>query len=348
MKKLLLLACGLIFASIVNNLWAQKEGIVYKNLNYNLSYALCDTLVIKLTGSDKILVIGGNLNNLVKYTQADSVKNLFLADVEKSYANNSLSAEATKVYYFVTTAGKRRLKAENVEFSENDVNIGYELKRIDLDLPKYEFKIFDLKHGYQIQIYLANPKDLKSELEKTSINEAIKFAASNAKKEIKSCYKLEVITENGLKIGNKTQGKRNALMINNSFGISAFGNTLAPVIGINTFLEVTNKYSIDKWRVGFSYNAIAIVNTVNGEVKGVSAVSSFDLKGLINLNQFERSNPVYIGLQFGILKSNDIKSFDNAFKIGFLHANKFLNYSFDIINDTNKNTIYGLTVFLPF
>jgi len=346
MKKLLLLACGLVMAC-TNPLFAQKEGVTQVDLDYT-DETSSDTLVIKLSGSDKILIIGGNLKNIYKYKQADSIKTLFLSDILLAQANNSLNAEATKVYYFVTNNGKRRLKAENVDLTENAVNIAYELKRLQLDLPKYEYHLFDLKNEYQIQIYLSDAKQLKTQLENTNIESAINFVNTNAKKDFNRTFKLELATENGYKITNKTQGRTDALIINGAFGVGIIGNTIAPIAGIDMLLYLSNKYSVGKWRTGLSYNVFPIANTLNNEVKSVSLVNSIALKGLYNLNEENKDNPFYIGFQIGLLKSNDIKSFDNAFKWGILLSGKSLNYSFDIITDTNKNTLYGLTIYLPF
>lgn len=344
MKKLLLLACGLVMAC-TNSLFAQKEGVTQVDLLYT-DDSPSDTLVIKLSGNDKILIIGGNLKDLHKYKQVDSIKTLFLTDILVAQANNTLNAEATKVYYFVTNNGKRRLKAENIDLTENAVNVAYELKRLQLDLPKYEYHLFDLKNQYQIQIYLADAKQLKTQLENTNIESAINYINTNAKKDFKRTFKLELATENGYKVTNKTQGRHDALMINGSLGIGLIGNTIAPVAGVDMLLYLSNKYSVGQYKLGIGYNAFPLVNSVNGDVKGVSLVNSYALKGLVNLN--DRGDANYIGLQLGIMKSNDIKTFDNAFKFGILQQTKILNYSFDFIYDSNKNTLYGLTVYFPF
>jgi len=346
MKKLLLLACGLVIAC-AKPLFAQKEGVTQVDLLYS-DDSPSDTLVIKLSGNDKILIIGGNLKDLHKYKQVDSIKTLFLTDILVAQANNTLNAEATKVYYFVTNNGKRRLKAENIDLTENAVNVAYELKRLQLDLPKYEYHLFDLKNQYQIQIYLADAKKLKTQLENTNIASAINFVNTNAKKDFNRTFKLELATENGYKVTNKTQGRSDALMINGVFGVGIIGNTIAPVAGIDMLLYLSNKYSVGKWKTGLSYHVFPIANTLNNEIKSVSLINSISLKGLYNLNEESKDNPFYLGLQIGLLKSNEIKSFDNAFKWGILHSGKNLNYSFDVITDSNKNTLYGLTVYLPF
>jgi hypothetical protein len=346
MKRLLLLTCGLIMAS-TNLLFAQKQGITESDLLYT-NDSPSDTLVIKLSGNDKILIIGGNLKDIHKYKQADSIKTLFLSDILLAQANNSLNAEATKVYYFVTNNGKRRLKAENVDLTENAVNVAYELKRLQLDLPKYEYHLYDLKNEYQIQIYLNDAKQLKTQLENTNIESVIHFVNTNAKKDFNRTFKLELNTENGYKISNKTQGRSDAFMINGSLGIGLIGNTIAPVAGIDMFFYLSNKYSVGKYKLGLSYNAFPLVNTSGGEVKGGSLINSYSIKLMQNLNDENTSNSQWLGLHGGIMKSNDLQSFDNAIKFGLLFGNKSMNYSFDFIRDSNKNLIYGLTVYLPF
>lgn len=345
MKRLLLLACGLIIASTSNYLFAQKADVIMADLDYEETQ-INDTLIIKLSGSDKILLIGGDLKDMHKYKQVDSIKILFVNDITAAQNNNTLTTDATKVYYFVTANGKRRLKAENVDLSENSVDINYELKRLQLDLPKYEYHIFDLKNEFQIQIYLADPKQVKTVLENTNIYEAITYTNNTAKKDFKRTYKLELNTENGYKLGNKTQGRTDALMINGCLGVGFLGNTIAPVAGLDMMLFLTNKYSVGMYKLGMGYVAFPFVNAVAGEVKNVSLVNSYVLKGLINLG--DNSDANYLGLQLGIMKSDDIKSYDNVFKFGLLQQTKHLNYSFDFIRDNNKNWVYGLTVFFPF
>lgn len=345
MKKLLLLACGLIIASTSNHLFAQKDDIIRVDLLDN-DARINDTLIIKLSGSDKILLIGGDLKDMHKYKQVDSIKTLFVNDITAAQNNNTLTTDATKVYYFITTNGKRRLKAENVDLSENAVDINYELKRLKLDLPKYEYHIFDLKNEFQIQIYLADPKQLKALLESTNIYNAIDYTNTNAKDDFKRIYKLELNTENGYKLGIKTQGRTDALMLNGCLGVGFLGNSISPIAGLDMMLDLTNKYSIGKYKLGIGYVAFPFVNTVAGEVKNVSLINSYVLKGLINLGNNRDIN--YLGLQLGIMKSDDIKSYDNVFKFGILQQTKHLNYSFDFISDNNKNWVYGLTVYLPF
>lgn len=53
-------------------------------------------------------------------------------------------------------------------------------------------------------------------------------------------------------------------------------------------------------------------------------------------------------MHLGIMKSNDLQSFDNAKKFGLLLGHKVMNYSFDVILINNKDFIHGLTICLPF
>ncbi|MFZ4799083.1 MAG: hypothetical protein ACOYMA_16395 [Bacteroidia bacterium] len=347
MKKLLLLACGLIIASTSNFLFAQKADVIMADLDYNETQ-INDTLIIKLSGSDKILLIGGDLKDMHKYKQVDSIKTLFVNDISAAQNNNTLTTDATKVYYFITSNGKRRLKAENVDLSENAVDINYELKRLQLDLPKYEYHIFDLKYEFQIQIYLADPKQLKTVLENINIYEAITYTNNTAKKDFKRTYKIELNTENGYKLGNKTQGRMDALMINGKIGIGILGNTIAPIAGIEMMLELSNKYSIGKYKIGLMGQTFPLVNMVAGEINSVSWVKSYDLKLMVNMNDNDRNNPNYLGFQFGIMKNLESEAYNNAFKIGVIQRTKYLNYSIDHIIIGDKKDALGLTVYFPF
>jgi hypothetical protein len=54
-----------------------------------------------------------------------------------------------------------------------------------------------------------------------------------------------------------------------------------------------------------------------------------------------------MGFEGGLMKSNSIDSYNNAYKIGLLYDGKTVNYSFDIVK-THDNVIYGLTMKMPF
>lgn len=336
MKKQFLFIYLLVFAS-THFLSAQNSDFNNTTINYT------DTLVINLINNNKILIIGESLKSIVKYTQADSIKNVFLNQIEMAWANNTLPINAQDIYFFIAPNGNTKLLA-----NQNELNINNEIVNLQLNLPKYHYKILDLKNNYQINFYLEEAALLKNTLTNIKLSEAIDYTHSNAKKEFNKVYKIELNTKNGYEIGDKTRDRKDNLEISGLFGAGILGNTIAPVTGIDMMLGLTNKYAIHKIKAGLGYQVFPFVTSNANEVKNVSLVNSVVLKGLINLNHNSNKNPYWLGAQVGFIKSADINSYNNAFKMGFLYQNKTFNYSFDFIKDANKNWIYGLTIYFPF
>jgi len=335
-KNLMLLASWTFFAISPLKIFAQEEGVHYIHLT-KPEEEFNDTLVINLKGSDKILFIGDEFHEMVKYKNADSLKMLFINDFETAVNNKSISKDVLLVHYFVHQSGKRRIKAENPEFTDNRIDPAYEIKRLNLDLPKFQYFIYDLKTGYQIQIYLNNPDELKQTLNTVNLNEAIVFAG-NDKKELKKSYKLEMNAENNeYKITGKTHGQQDMFDIAPALGIGLLGNTLAPVVGMDMMLHLSDKYSVGKIKTGVGFTVFPYIG---------SSVNSWDLKFLVNTNIGEKLSPDWAGIQIGLMKSNDI-DYNNAIKIGLLFDRKNFNYSFDFIK-TQSHIAFGLTTRIPF
>jgi hypothetical protein len=302
-----------------------------------------DTLIINLQGNDKILFIGNDLKKMVRYQRADSLKMLFLNDFEKAISENSLTREVQRVHYFVHSSGKRRLKAETPEYSDNKVDADYEIKRLNLDLPKYQYVIHDLSSDYELQIYINDPEQTKNILDSINLDDVIHYKGIN-KLDIRNSYKIEINTDhNNYKIGGKAGSYLEQIEITTSFGIGVFGNVIAPLIGGDIGFMNNDKYSIGKYQWVFGYTAFPVVNMNAGKITGVSLVSSYDLKFLINL--FRKNHKIYyFGLEAGVMKSNELSPFNNAYKFGIVSKESTRGvFSFDLIKDKNRNSIYAFT-----
>ena len=347
MKIKMLLACVTFIASFKPLVFAQN---VYVMSNEHKLVSFADTLVLKLSTGNKILFIGSDFKEMKNYTSADSIKTLFMNDLDQALSKGQVNAGSQKIYYFVHGNGKRRLKAENPEYNENSVDVGYEIKRLNLDLPKYEYHLYDLEQGYVLQVYLTDPAQLKNVLGETSIDEAIRFAKSNAKTVLKRTYKAELSIENdNIKFDKKAEGHSDAIELTPAFGVGLLGNTFAPVVGFDLWLRLTNRYSVSRYRMGLGLTAFPFVNTVGREITSVDFVRSYDLKFAVNINSRRSDDPHWLGLQGGFTNSNEIRSFNNAYKFGVSYEGKGpFNYSFDLIKDANKNSLYGFTIKLPF
>jgi hypothetical protein len=352
MKKIMLMACGIFFVLAQSTVSAQvKNGIVKNGITnvqlgeYRTSYH--DTLVITLQGSDKVLFIGNDLKKMVKYQKADSLKMLFLNDFEKAVSEHSLTKDVQTLHYFVHSSGKRRLKAETPEYSDNKVDADYEIKRLDLDLPKYQYVIHDLSSDYELQIYINDPEQIKNILSAINLDDVIHYNGIN-KKDIRHSYKLEINTDhNNYKIGKKTGFNLPFdIELKGFVGAGVFGNTIAPLIGGDMEFVFKDKYYIGKYKGAFGYTAFPIVSMNSGKITGVSIVSSYDLRFLVNYWSFGKTHRVYyLGLEAGVMKSNDLSPFNNAYKFGIVSEQPTLGgiFSLDLIKDKNRNSIFAFT-----
>ncbi len=187
-------------------------------------------------------------------------------------------------------------------------------------------------------------------LGEVSINDAIRFAKTNNKTELKRSYKVELSMENNTyKFDKRTQGHFGSVELAPAFGVGLLGNTFAPVFGADIWLQFSNKYSVSQYKIGLALTAFPFVNSVGGEISSVSFVRSYDLKFAFNMNSKKNEESQWLGIQGGFTNSNEIKSFNNAYKFGLLYEGKGpFNYSIDVIKDASKNTLYGFTVKLPF
>jgi hypothetical protein len=349
MKKIMLMAYRIFFVLTQSTVSAQKTNELNIDPLLEENRASHDTLVITLQGSDKILFLGNNLKKMVKYEKADSLKMLFLNDFEKAVSEQTITKDVQRVHYFVHSSGKRRLKAENPEYTDSKVDVDYEIKRLNFDIPKYQYVIHDLSSGYELHIYINNPEQLKNTLTAINLNGVIHDKVIS-KYYIDRNYKLEISADqNNYKIVNATGGAQITIGLSPSFGVGLFGNVIAPLIGGDIKIAITDKYRIGRCRGGVGLTTFPIVSMDGGKITGVSMVSSYDLKLMININRkVHKTN--YLGLQAGFMKSNESNFFNNAYKIGAVFESKSegANYSFDLIRDTNGNYIYGITYKVPF
>lgn len=355
MKKLMLMAYGAFFVLAQSTVSAQENKPNVKHvpaLGENLS-SYHDTIVINLQGNNKIIFIGNALKKMGKYQKADSLKMLFLNDFEKAVSENSITKEVQTVHYFVHGSGKRRLKAETPDYSDDKVDVDYEIIRLNLDLPKYRYFIHDLSSGYELQVYINDPGQVKNILDSVNLNGAIHYSGICKKGYTGAAlrsYKLEINADhNNYKLVNVTKGLNDQIQISGVLGIGILGNVLSPMLGANLDFAFADRYAIGKFKAGISISAFNIVSMNAGKITGVSLVRSYDLNLMYNLSSGTHKN-YYVGLQGGFMKSNELSPFNNALKSGIVVQTPRVGIcSLDqIYCDGSKKWIYGLTWRLPF
>ncbi|MES2780359.1 MAG: hypothetical protein V4651_10730 [Bacteroidota bacterium] len=347
MKITMLLACGLLIALFPTLISAQTNSVSVSGIDRTNQF--CDTLMVLLPEGNKMLITGQSMRKLLAYSRADSLKQLFVADYEKAIATNTLTAEAPLIHYFVHPSGKRRLKAEVGEYADSKVDVDYEVTRLNLDLPKYRYYIHDLEKDIDMHLYLQNPAQLTSILSNINLSEAIKEAGKE-KRSFRKIVKTEIAAGNGQYSITDIKGKvQQYIGINPSLGVTLMGNVLAPVLGLDLTFGSRNKYTVQTYRMGYSFSTFPMVSMAGGDITKVSFVRCHELKYMTNINAGDSRKPSFIGAQIGLFDSEDLSSFNGAYKIGLLHQSGGpYNYSFDYIVDKNNRSLYAFTLKLEF
>ncbi|MEO8150251.1 MAG: hypothetical protein ABI723_21635 [Bacteroidia bacterium] len=345
MKKQMLFALGLCYALNINNSNAQALSMdMDESANVAINYR--DTILIRPDATTQVLFLGKNLDEMINYTGLDSLKNLLVADVDKARTQPGYPAQSKLTHYFVHPNGKRRLKAESEDYAEPQVNVADEERSLYLDLLPYQFIIYDFAKNYRIHIYLKNPDDL-NKLASVNFKDAL-IAASLNKKTVKHSYRIDALKSNdNWKVENSYGNKLDQLESGFAIGVNLIGSRLSPLANFDLSLIFNNKYNHPFIKTGFSYSVSSFSNWDNSEITDLCILSSYDLKFLTNLSQDKTH---WFGVQFGIMDNYKSSSpFDNKFKFGFVSEGfGRLNYSLDVILFEKKQSIYGLTVKLPF
>lgn len=340
---------SLVYAQ-TNEAMAQTTRAVTPDESAMRSAAVNDTIVIPLGGNGKLLLLGARFEDYKAYAaKADRTKTYLINDLEKAYSQKQIPARAQEVHYFLYNEQKRRVKAETPEYSEYNVDVAYEVKRLELDLPKYHYVVHDLAAGMEWEVYVNNPDSVMLQLSELGMQAAIETALAN-RKQYRKYVKIEL--GNNMRIANEPARSLDMIQVSPIIGVTLLGNVMTPALGGNLELGFSNKYGIQQHRVGLAVYGLTLLQTNNNEVTGIQLINAYDLRWLYNAYGHSQAEPFWVGLQVGILKSKDLKSYDNAFKMGFAYERRNIGWSFDFIKTKDswdtKKAIYSVTVRLPF
>ncbi len=322
MKNVIILTCWALFAQILP-LAAQQN-------NHKIPEVLQDTLVIKLQDRNQIHVTGTTLTELAKYERADSLKQLFLQDLETGFTHGSFAELPQRLHYLVSADGKRRLKAEFTDPAEDKFNLEHEKNRLRLDLPRNHFTVYDLKTNVQTHYYLQDSAALQ-ELANTRIKPALDEAAQEDKK-LKKFVKYTVEKQGDLYMGKGTAGnKTDMLSLEPLLGLGLIGNQPSPVFGATIKITLHDKYAVPRYQLGYNYFGVILPALPESSFKDVNPGSMFDIFFAINTTRVV-GKINWLGISGGMTNETRNKILpDHAFKAGFLFSHKSLTYSLDFI-----------------
>src|SRR4051812_18412054 len=123
---------------------------------------LRDTIVIIPDTNIKVVFIGHDMKAMSTFARIDTVKNMLINDIAKASLREGYPKAAKTTHYFVSSEGKRRLKAETEDYLEQGVDVEKEKRSLMLGLLPYAYYIHDLESGYELQLYIADPAQINS------------------------------------------------------------------------------------------------------------------------------------------------------------------------------------------
>jgi hypothetical protein len=349
MKNKMLLTAGLCSTLYLPAISAQNES---------KGRELRDTIVIKPDADVQIFFMGNNLREMAKYKKADSLKTLLIDDWEKARHEPSYPATSKTTHYFVHPNGKRRLKAESDDYQEPALEVRKEIQSLSLNLPPYEFIIYDLANNYEIQLYFNKPDQL-ADLKNINLNEAISSITGDAQA-LKAYYRVDLENSSGQwKMNKHFSNRKLEIGMVGSINLSAIGSQLSPGISLGACFTLTDKLAIPVFGIDLLYNQYFFGGNINNNFGNLNGAQSIDLRILYNDNLFKNVKHYtkqhgasdWAGFDFGYMlpSTADVSSpLGNNFKMGLsLYFNR-VNVTLDWIYLTNpNNTVFQFTVAMP-
>jgi len=316
--------------------------------NNNSAIIYQDTIIMHVNQNIKIFFIGQDLQEMFKYKKVDSLKTLFVADLTKAVQNETFPTDSKVMHYFVHASGKRRLKAENVEYQDAFLDVEKEIQAIKLNLPAYTYIIHDIETGYLLQVYSNDPNTIK-ELENVNLNDAINLLASDKKRQRKS-YSIALQFEDAKWLKLPPHLKKDVLFETDpTIGFGVIGSQLTPELGLEIAYVFTNKYFGPRAKIGLSARNYLFSDYNNKEFFNFYAVNSFNINFKVNLPRSKSTRGSWFGIELGALDA-DGGFLDNNYKFGFIYGYESFQVGFDFISpdwglkNTGDDLLYGFTV----
>lgn len=319
--------------------------------NAQTNQPIQDTILTTLQSGEKILFIGDDLMNMRNYQKADSIKVLFLTDWTKAIETGQLNYDMQKVHYFVNENGVRRLKAEDISFSNLTVDVSAEIKRLKLNLPKYCLTLYDIKEGFRLEIYTNNPESLKTNLENTNIDLATQLALTS-KRQSRRYFSIYLEQEGAkFNITQKNTNCESSFEVSPLFGLTLLGRTPSPVIGVLSYFSLYSKYGAPFMRLGFAYTGTSIINFTENAIAYDALISSNEIRIMINTASHSPNvRPNWMGVSGGYVTCSDKANlFHDSYKFGIWYNNGgAFSYGYEIYNTNVKKDIHAVSIMYTF
>ena len=307
-----------------------------------------DTLIVRLGGNNQVRIISASFDNLYKYSRADSLISVFATDIQKSFQDKDYADWPQVMHYLVKGDGKRRLKIQSNEFTDEEFNLENEKYRLYENLPVFHYIIYDLSKSVELHLYLDSASKINL-FKDVKIDSAIKILSQN-KNTCDQSYKIEISQENGLYRIVKSKGNK-MYSISYSPDVSAFliANRWVPSVGGRLDLILKDKHAKPVLLIGVAIVGYGFYDLNNG-VFNVATNAGYNFRMGFNLNK-KQGNTTWFGFEAGIIKgkeSNELGFKGQAFRLNMFTEINGIGFSFGSIKDANKTAVPIIGIRLPF
>lgn len=309
-----------------------------------------DTLVVRLEGNNQVRIIARSFGQMSSYKKADSLLTLFVADAQRANAGKDYSNWPQTMHYLVQTEGKRRLKMQNNEFTEEEFDLSKETYRLDENLPAYHYTVYDLGAAVELHLYLETA-DKITLLQQHSVDSAMKTLLSH-KREKKRNYRMELNRESNVyTLGKTKSAKQGSIEISPDINAYLIGNQWTPTIGFEAKVMLRNKYGVPSVSFGGAMMSYVFSDFSAGKFNGFTHNIGYDGRIAFNMNDMG-GKPYWFGIEGGVIVGPE-KGLNEGFKgtayrfalVTELHG---LGFSFGSIRDSYKRNIPTIGIRLPF
>jgi hypothetical protein len=279
---------------------------------------LSDTIAITPFPDSKVLLIGPDMNKLVKENNFELLKNGFITDMKESAKDADFPANAKEAIYLVAADGRRRIKAKPEELTPFDTD--KEISTFSAGLPPVHYTIYDLRNAMEYHIYLKDPQqlDLLSAINFTTIQMPVEAQG----KSVSKVTKLEVERENNEWQVIAPRPIRSAtLELYAGFNASLFNSTLSPGISGHVDFLFLTKHRTPRYKIGTAFTLNALGEFQDYKFKNLHLARGVDIRLMKNYYT-DNSRPLWYGILIGHIRraenldSLPSRSLSNRFKFG--------------------------------
>ena len=256
-----------------------------------------DTLIVRLGGNNQVRIISSSFDDLYKYNRADSLINVFTTDIQKSFQDKDYTDWPQVMHYLVKGDGKRRLKIQNNEFTDEEFNLENEKYRLNENLPAFHYIIYDLSKSLELHLYLDSAVKIKL-FETVRIDSAIKILTQN-KHICDQSYKIELSQDNGSYGIVKSKGnKMYSISYSPDINVFLIANRWVPTVGGRLDFILKDKRSKPLFLIGASILGYGFYDLNNGVFK-VASNAGYNFRMAYSLN-IKQVNATWFGFEVGL------------------------------------------------